>query len=123
MIHKVKLEQDLLLPSAHKVYIDDEWIKYVKDINLDLTSDSLPEVEIRLYALPEFDGYADVKINLDPQTIAAVISILRSELAKHGELYNGFLASIKSACKDVERGKCGMNGLEEHILKRIIGEE
>lgn len=58
---------------------------------------------------------------------------MRDELLKHGDVYDGFLASIRSALKDLDREKREIGGLEmsysdyleiaEKILKRIIGEE
>lgn len=59
--------------------------------------------------------------------------ILRDELLKHADVYDGFRASILSVLKPKERyigdGECeihaesGANYLAEEILKRIIGEE
>lgn len=58
--------------------------------------------------------------------------ILRDELMKHGDLYNGFVSSILSALKENSRyigdgeteivAEFGENQLAEEILKRIIGE-
>ena len=52
--------------------------------------------------------------------------ILREELLKHGDLYNGFISSIESSLK--EQKVTGIpfqpeNDIAENVLKRIIGEE
>lgn len=59
--------------------------------------------------------------------------ILREELLKHGDLYNGFVSSILSVLKENSRyigdgeteivAEYGENYLAEEIVKRIIGEE
>lgn len=61
------------------------------------------------------------------------IIILQNELLKHGDLYNGFLASIQSAIKTLDYEKRASGGLDisedeyteisESILKFVIGEE
>lgn len=59
--------------------------------------------------------------------------ILREEFLKHGDLYNGFVASILSVLKENSRyagdgemeiiAEYGEKILAEDIVKRIIGEE
>lgn len=55
--------------------------------------------------------------------IKEAVVLLRAELRKHEEIYDGFLASIKSALEEIPNGECGTDELAEHILGRIIGEE
>lgn len=55
-------------------------------------------------------------------------SVLKEELLKHGDLYNGFLASIESALSEycsrcVGKDSKANREVAEKILKRIIGEE
>lgn len=67
------------------------------------------------------------------ELITAATAILRTELMKHGDLYNGYLASILSVLKPKERyigdgeseihAEFQVNYLAEEVLKRIIGEE
>lgn len=75
-----------------------------------------------------------VQINLSSYTRFAMI-VLRNELLKHGDLYDGFLASMRSAIDDKFWSSREVNGYEcsigqedfdevaELMLKRIIGEE
>lgn len=67
------------------------------------------------YAFPETD-----------HAIRQAVNILRNELLKHEELYNGFCASIKSALDDYGYETCCIedanNEVAHEILKRIIGE-
>lgn len=67
------------------------------------------------------------------QTVQQAAITLRDELLKHGDVYDGFLASILSVLKPKEkyigdgefviRTENGANYLTEEILNRIIGEE
>lgn len=67
------------------------------------------------------------------QTVQQAAITLRDELLKHGDVYDGFQASITSALKPKSTcvgqdiytiyAYCGLEHLAEEILKRIIGEE
>lgn len=67
-----------------------------------------------------------VQTNLSSYTRFAMI-VLRNELLKHGDFYDGFLASIKSALDDYRyETACLPDGNGEvayEVLRRIIGEE
>lgn len=61
------------------------------------------------------------------ETINEAVAVVRDELLKHGKLYDGFLASVKSALIDYQKDNrhilnadCGV--LAKEILKRIVGE-
>ena len=61
------------------------------------------------------------------ETINEAVAVVRDELLKHGALYDGFLASVKSALIDYqEDGRVVLNAscdvLSKEILKRIVGE-
>lgn len=52
--------------------------------------------------------------------------ILRDELLKHGDLYNGFLSSIESSLKEQKVTALPFqpeSDIADKILQRIIGEE
>lgn len=67
--------------------------------------------EVDKYAFPESD-----------LSIQQAITIVRNELLKHGDLYNGFLASIGSTLREVPTGM-GLYDVAEKILDGLIGEE
>lgn len=59
-------------------------------------------------------------------TITDAILVLRHELLQHGEIYNGFKSSLKSALESYNY--CGMpfeseEEIAEKILDFLIGEE
>lgn len=65
------------------------------------------------------------------ELITAAIAILRAELLKHSDIYNGFLACINSAIKEkVDSSQLWLYDIfidtedwAESVLERIIGEE
>lgn len=70
---------------------------------------------------------ANVKIEQDkencnsPCKLSEACKILLEELQKHGELYDGFKASITSAIKD-SPNYTPTEKVAERILNRMIGE-
>lgn len=69
------------------------------------------DAEVDKYAFPELD-----------LSIQQAIIIVRNELLKHGDLYNGFLASIGSTLREVPT-EMGLYDVAEKILNGLIGEE
>lgn len=57
-----------------------------------------------------------------PEPVQQAIVVLRNELLKHGDLYEGFKASIESVLYEPRNGE-GIDQISEKILRRIIGEE
>ena len=133
MIASVKIEQDKENPGIYRFYQDGNEIKRVVEANLDISVDSLPEVNITIGGGCDFEGMADIHFDYSPYTIKEACKILRDELLKHGDLYDGFVESILSVLKENSRyigdgeteiiAEYGENQLAERILKRIIGEE
>ena len=73
-----------------------------------------PAVEIS-----EVDGY-----KISPIAVEEACIILREELMKHGEIYRGFCASIKSAMNDsLEAVFANDDEMAELIVRRIIGDD
>lgn len=78
----------------------------------------------------EIDGIpGDVFVWVTPKNISDAVEILRNELLAHGEIYNGFVASIKSAI--LETGHYDILSvpfefaevIAEDILDFVIGKE
>lgn len=62
----------------------------------------------------------------NPENVTKAVKILRNELLKHGDLYDGFTASIASALKD--HWCCGLpfepeEDVAKKILDYVIGEQ
>lgn len=54
--------------------------------------------------------------------IQQAVTVVRDELLKHGDLYDGFRASINSTLKEIPTGM-GLYDVAEKILDGLIGEE
>lgn len=72
------------------------------------------------------DPNGDVKIDLSKQKLTDAVVVLRHELLTHGEVYNGFKASLKTAIE--KYCTCGLPFEPEEetagkILDFMIGEE
>ena len=102
-------------PTRVEPYIDGKRVPFCKEIQCGEKS----------IILKPFDDYVVFACNTDvdlSEYVDASIIILKDELLKHTELYNGFLASIGSAIRDSEIN-AETEILSERILRRVIGEE
>lgn len=123
MLAHVKLEQDRGV--IHRLTVND--VDFSKDTcRVELDAGNIPKVVITMNgAVPEFDGQADVKYDFTPETVQQAAVVLRNELLKHGEFYDGFRASVMSAA---DEQFCKPDGattdeLIDAIMSRIIGED
>ena len=69
----------------------------------------------------EFDRFREYVNSIGDTNITKSMCDVRAELQKHEELYNGFLASIKSALKEVNSNEDKLEYIAEYILDWIIG--
>lgn len=135
MLANVKIEQDKEDPIRHKVYINGNKIQRITHMDFSVKPCETPWLRIKTCGIPNFEGSAEVSIECEP-TVEDSCKILRDELLKHGDLYNGFLESMKSViqesekwekndwvCNSYDEKKEDLERLAELMLKRIIGEE
>lgn len=124
MLSHVEITQDKDGKYIHKLLVDGvDMSDCAKEVNLKVATGEYPEAIISLICdASKFDGYVDVKYDFTPKSVEQASAVLRSELLKHGVLYNGFLSSIMSVFRDIPDG-CGVYGLAKLVLDRIIGEE
>ena len=107
-------------------FIDDQKIPRVRSVNFHTAVDEVPVVEFEMMAVPDIEMECLAHINMSSQSIMDAILILRHELLQHGEIYNGFKATLKSALESYNY--CGMpfepeEEIAEKILDFLIGEE
>lgn len=131
MEHKVKIvnSQETLIPTD--IYIDDVKVGGVRDIEyFKVGLDQVPTFHFEVVGMADLIEIqrADVEFQFTPKTLQEASRVLQDELKKHGELYNGFLASIESALSEycsrcVGKASKANREVAEKILKRIIGEE
>ena len=126
MLANVKIEQDKQNEMIHRVFVNGEKLKRVNHIDLNIDVDEAPQVNVGIVGGCDFEGMADIHFDYSPYTVKEACKILREELMKHDDLYNGFLSSIESSLKEQKvTGLPFQSEIEiaENILKRIIGED
>lgn len=132
MLANVKIEQITEKRPYFRVYKDGQEITRVRHIDANFDVDEIPTVNVEIVGGFDFEGMADIHFDYSPQTVKEACKIMRDELLKHEDLYDGFVASILSMLKENSRyigdgeteivAEFGENQLAEEILKRIIGE-
>lgn len=122
MLANVKIEQDKQNEMIHRVFVDGEKLKRVNHIDLNIDVAEVPQVNVGIVGGCNFEGMADIHFDYSPYNVREACKILLEELLKHGELYDGFKASIVSAINDAPN-YTPTEEISERILKRIIGEE
>ena len=121
MLANVKIEQDKENKHIHRVFVDGKKVDRVRTIDFCVDVDSAPEVNVEIVGGIDFEGQAEVNFSNDPFTVKNACKILLEELKKHGELYDGFKASIISAINDAPN-YMPTEKVAERILNRMIGE-
>ena len=81
-------------------YIDGNRVRNVKSVEFRVAVDEVPQFFLETIGLPEIDMAGDVKFRFTPETVQQAMIVLRKELSKRSDLYDSFLASMKSAIDD-----------------------
>lgn len=122
MLANVKIEQITEKRPYFRVYKDGQKITRVRHIDANFDVDEVPTVNVEIVGGLDFEGMADIHFDYSPQTVKEACKILREELLKHGDLYDGFKASIISALKETGFAE-DIRDVADRTLIRIIGEE
>ena len=124
MLAHVKIEQDKENKHIHRVFIDGKQIEKITHLDFQVDPCEIPSVTLNIERMSgiDFEGQAEVNFLKDPFTVQNACKILRDELLKHGDLYNGFVASIYSALKDIP-DETRIEDMPQLIMDRIIGED
>ncbi|MDO5540602.1 MAG: hypothetical protein Q4F83_11125 [Eubacteriales bacterium] len=103
-------------------YINDQKIERVRAVDFRVAVDEVPIFVFETMGLPDIDMPGDIRFTFTPQTVTEAVKVLRNELLKHGDLYDGFLASIKLALNEA-KSYTSEHNLAAAALDRIIGDE
>lgn len=120
-MHKVKVfnNNGNIIPTH--VEIDGKPLR-CRSIDYHADHESFPMFVFEVSALSDIEvNHADIRFKFHPWTVVEAVKILRHELMLHGEVYGGFLESIKSALHDMG-DETDITGAAKLILSRIIGE-
>lgn len=100
-------------------YIDGKKIGRIKRVNFSVGVDEVPTFEFETVGFPDIDMPGRIILDCTPVNVIEAVKILRNELLNHGDLYDGFSASISSALK--EHWCCGLPfDPEEDVAKKIL---
>jgi hypothetical protein len=107
-------------------FINGTEINRVRSADFHVAFDEFPTSVFELMALPDIEMESEVKFSYTPQSVEDAVIIMRHELLAHGEVYNGFKASLKTAIE--KYCTCGLPFEPEEetagkILDFMIGEE
>lgn len=124
VLANVKIEQDKENNHIHRVFVDGKQIDKITHLDFQIDPWEIPSVTLNIERMSgiDFEGQADVNFLNNPYTVQNACKILQEELMKHGDLYQGFCASIRSAINDMPEG-LPKEVLPELIMRRIIGED
>ena len=100
-------------------YIDGKKIDKVKRIDFSVGVEEVPTFTFETIGIPDIDMPGKIIFDCNPENVTDAVKILRNELLKHEDLYDGFSASITSALK--EHWCCGLPfEPEEDVAKKIL---
>lgn len=123
MVGNIKIRQ-ITDPATllYNVDVNGKEINNISSIEFYADPYQIPVVQLGLASGIDYDGLADIGIDISPESTAECISGLGFALQMDEDLRNGFLASIRSALD--EAGNYENNEkLAERILDRVLGTE
>ena len=116
-------------------FIDGKKISNVRSVDFRVAVDEVPHFTFETLGLPDIDMHGDVQFRFAPETVQQAAVVLRNELSKRGDLYDVFLASMRSAIdddfwntretcgNDLDIGEDDFNEAAELMLNRLVGLE
>lgn len=109
-----------------KCVVDGKEIQRVKSVDFHVAVDEVPTFEFEMFSPPDIEMVGDIKFRFTPESVTDAVAVLRHELLIHGEVYNGFKASLKTAIE--KYCTCGLPfepeaEIADKILDFMIGEE
>ena len=116
-------------------YIDGNKVNNVKSVDFRVAVDEVPHFTFETLGIPDIEMPGCVRFSFAPETVQQAMAILRNELSKRGDLYNSFLASMRSAIDDdfwntrethgneLDIGQTDFDEAAKLMLNRIIGLE
>lgn len=107
-------------------FIDEHKVPRLKSVDFHVAVDEVPTFNFEMMGRPDIEMECLAQISVSSKSITDAISVLRHELLQHGEIYQGFKSSLKSALEIYST--CGLpfepeEETAEKILDFMIGEE
>ncbi len=121
MLADIKLEQDSENELKHRLLINGQDFSNCT-CHVELKAGNIPYVEVGIHAeVLEYSGQANVKFDFTPETIQNAAMILKDVIRHDADIYNAFLASVKSVFNEPDAVRCGTDEISRRIVERIFG--
>lgn len=127
-MHDIKIKTNSMMRLS--CFVDGNELHNVRAIDFHTSIDEIPTFEIELVGNPDMSVFGNACFSFSSKTVTEAVTILRNELLEHGEIYNGFAASIAAALNSrMEYASQATLPFEpllaaaEDILDFIIGKE
>lgn len=105
-----------------KCIIDGKDIPNVRSVDFHVGVGVVPEFTFNTIGIPDIDVMGRVVINPSLTNLLEACRIIANELQNHGDFYDAFVASVRSAIHETP-DVVWSRELAEKIVKRISGEE
>lgn len=109
-----------------KCYIDDIEVPKVRSVDFHVAADEAPTATFEVLAMPDINMFADVRFDFTPKTVQEACVVLKNELSKRSDVFNGFAASTESVLREnidsALYDNDSIRNIAHDIVKRIIGE-
>lgn len=118
-----------------RCFVGENELHGVRGVDFKQTAGEVPQFEFYVSGLPDIEAFGDVLFSFTPETVQQAAVVLRNELSKRGDLYDVFLASMRSAIdddfwnsretcgNDLDIGEDDFNEAAKFMLNRLIGLE
>ena len=118
-----------------RCFVGENELHGVRGVDLKQIAGEFPRFEFDVFGVPDIETFGDVQFSFTPETVQQAAVVLRNELSKRGDLYDVFLASMRSAIDDNfwnTRDRCGndldigdddFHEVAELMLNRLVGLE
>lgn len=121
MLADIKLEQDSENELKHRLLINGQDFSNCT-CRVELKAGYIPYVEVGMKAeVLEYSGQANVKFDFTPETIQNAAMILKDVIQHDYDIYEAFLASVRSVFNEPDAARCGTNEISRRIIERIFG--
>lgn len=124
--YHVEISQPDIFGIGTQVKVNGKEIHRIRGIDYRVYAGEMPEIKLYINGIGNFDLQCDrIILDILPENVQDATVILRNELLKHGDLYDAFLASIRSAVEEQFSKPDGASDDEliKSIMDRIIGED
>lgn len=107
-------------------FVDGVKIPHVRAVDFHVGVNEAPVFTFETVGNPDIDMPGQVEFSFKPLNVSEACQILSQELKKHGDFYDAFVASVRSAIEEIPSDVDVFEyeqEISEKIVKRISGEE